>query len=313
MISELRICSEGNSPMLKKTLAFILILFAGLSTGCVPDKFRFEKEFGKSGSNRTEFLSATDMDLTSKGDLVIADAGNTRIQVITVNGDSVIAAGESGREGYKLQSITGIGVNPLTDDILVCDQRGNKIIRFDPSGEPNLRIFEKMKFPMDVCIDRKGNSYVIMSKQSEVYKYDANGKFISTIGGSGKAAMLFPTSILLHNDHLYITDFGGKRIVKLNMNGDFVAEYKDKGEYEEIKGPSGMHVDKDGNMYVLDLGEVPVVIIAPDGTLISKVGDFGNQSGQFLYPTGVIAKSPEEIYVLDNSRNTILNFVKKPE
>ncbi|MBU1106314.1 MAG: NHL repeat-containing protein [Candidatus Riflebacteria bacterium] len=299
--------------MLKKTITFAIIIFAGLSTGCVPDKFQFDKEFGKSGSNRTEFLSATDMDLDSKGNLVIADAGNTRVQVITTDGNSVMAAGEPGREGYKLQSITGIGVNPLTDDILVCDQRGNKVVRFDPAGEPNLRIIEKMRFPMDVCIDRKGNSYVIMSKQSEVYKYNANGKFLNTLGGSGKAAMLFPTSILMHKDHFFITDFGGKRIVKLAIDGTFVAEYKEKGEYEDIKGPSGMHIDKDGNLYVLDLGEVPVVIISPDGKLISKVGNFGNQSGQFLYPTGVIAKSPEEIYVLDNSRNTVLNFVKKPE
>lgn len=299
--------------MLKKTLALSLILIAGLSTGCVPDKFKFEKEFGKSGSNRREFLSATDMDINSKGDLVIADAGNTRIQVVNTSGDSVMAAGESGREGYKLQSITGIGVNPLTDDVLVCDQRGNKIIRFTSDGTPNLRIVSKMKFPMDVCLDRNGNCYVIMSKQSEVYKYDSNGKFISTIGGSGKAAMLFPTSIILHKDHFFITDFGGKRIVKLSLNGTFVGEYKEKGEYEEIKGPSGLHIDQNGNLYILDLGEVPVVILSPDGKLISKVGDFGNQPGQFLYPTGVIAKSPEEIYVLDNSRNTILNFVKKPE
>jgi DNA-binding beta-propeller fold protein YncE len=298
---------KENGFMLKKTLALAMILFVGLSTGCVPNKFQFEKEFGKSGSNRREFLSATDMDLTSKGDLVIADAGNTRIQVITTNGDSVMVAGESGREGYKLQSITGIGVNPLTDDVLVCDQRGNKIVRFDSAGEPNLRIVDKMKFPMDVCIDRKGNSYVIMSKQSEIYKYDANGKYLATIGGSGKAAMLFPTSILLHNDHLFITDFGAKRVIKLGLDGNFVGEYKD------IKGPSGMHIDNLGNLYILDLGEVPVVILSPDGKLISKVGDFGNQPGQFLYPTGVIAKSPEEIYVLDNSRNTILNFKMKPE
>ena len=84
-------------------------------------------------------------------------------------------------------------------------------------------------------------------------------------------------------------------------------------EYEEMKGPSGMHIDKDGNLYVLDLGEVPVVILSPTGKFISKIGDFGNQPGSFLYPTGVIAKSAEEIYVLDNSRNTILNFKKKPE
>lgn len=299
--------------MLKKKVVLSLILAVTLASGCVPNKFQFDKEFGKSGSNRGEFLSATDLDLTSEGHLVIADSGNTRIQVLSTDGNSIMAAGESGREGYKLQSITGIGVNPLTNDIMVCDQRGNKIVRFTAAGQPNMRIVSKMKYPMDVAIDRNGNNFVIMSKVSEVYKYDANGAFISTIGGSGKAALVFPTSILLHNDSIYISDFGGKRIVKLDMEGKFLTEYKSKGEYEEIKGPSSMHVDKHGNLYILDLGEVPVVILAPDGQLISKIGDFGNQQGRFLFPTGVIAKSPEEIYVLDNSRNSILNFVKKPE
>lgn len=158
--------------MLKKTIVLTLIILATLITGCVPNKFQFDREFGKSGANRCEFLSATDMDINSKGELVIADAGNTRIQVITTSGESVMAAGETGRDGYKLQSITGIGVNPLTDDILVCDQRGNKIVRFDTSGEPTLRIVDKMKFPMDICIDRKGNSYVIMS---------SNPKYTSTM------------------------------------------------------------------------------------------------------------------------------------
>lgn len=299
--------------MLKKIFILLLTLAATLTIGCVPNKFQFEKEFGKSGSNRGEFLSATDLDITTDGNLVIADSGNTRIQVLTTDGNSIMAAGESGREGYKLQSITGIGVNPLTNDILVCDQRGNKIVRFTPEGEPNLRIIAKMKYPMDVAIDRHGNSYVIMSKVPDIYKYDANGSFIGTIGGSGKAALVFPTSILLSQDHIFITDFGGRRVIKLTMDGKFASEYKAKGEYEEIKGPSSLHVDNKGNLYVLDLGEVPVVILAPDGQLISKIGDFGNQPGRFLFPTGVVAKSPEEIYVLDNSRNTILHFKMKPE
>ncbi|NCB38871.1 MAG: hypothetical protein EOM80_08885 [Erysipelotrichia bacterium] len=292
---------------------FITILTLALATGCVPNKFQFEKEFGTSGARRGEFLSATDLDVTKNGNLVVADAGNTRFQIITKDGDTTVMGGESGREGYKLQGIIGIGVNHLTDDIWVCDQRGNKIVRFDSNGEPNLKVTSKMRYPMDVAIDRAGNAYVIMAKVPEIFKYDSNGNYIGTIGGSGKSALVFPTSILINSDHLYITDFGSKRVVKLTMEGNFVSEYKDKGEYEEMKGPSGMHVDKNGNLYILDLGEVPVVILSPDGKMISKIGEFGNQQGSFLYPTGVIALSPEEIYVLDNSRNTILNFIKKAE
>ncbi|GAB4276047.1 MAG: hypothetical protein Kow0029_17680 [Candidatus Rifleibacteriota bacterium] len=299
--------------MFKKKTIFVLIMAAALTTGCVPDKFQFVEEIGSSGSGRGQFLSATDLDITREGNLVVCDNGNTRYQIIAPDGTFKLAAGEQGREGYKIHGMGGLGVNHLTGDVWVCDQRGNKIIRFDPNGTPNLKVTAKMKYPLDVAIDRSGNAYVIMSKKPEIYKYDYEGKFINTIGGTGKAALIFPTSIMIHGDHLFITDFGGKRIVKLDMNGNFVAEFKDKGEYEEMKGPSGMHVDTDGNLYVLDLGEVPVALLSPEGKFISKIGDFGNEKGKFIYPTGVVAKSSEEIFVLDNSRNTILRFKKKPE
>ena len=299
--------------MLNKKIALSLLIIALFATGCVPEKFQFEKEIGKAGTGEGEFLNATDLELTLDGNLVISDAGNTRFKVITPDGRLKFEAGNRGHENYRLATISGIGVNPLTGDIWACDQRGSKIVRFDPDGRPNLRITEKLRFPMDIALDRKGYAYVIMSRNPQINKYNADGRFVSTIGGSGKAAFIFPTTITFHQDHLFITDFGGKRIVKLDTEGNFVREYTQKGEFEEMKGPSGMHLDSEGNMYILDLGEVPVVLLNKEGELISKIGDFGNEPGRFLYPTGVVAKSEDEIFVLDNSRNTILQFKRKPE
>ncbi|MGM0598396.1 MAG: NHL repeat-containing protein [Candidatus Rifleibacteriota bacterium] len=297
----------------KKALLAFSLLALIFSTGCVPDKFQFVEEIGSSGTGRGQFLSATDLDLTKEGNLVVCDNGNTRYQIITPEGTVKITAGEQGREGYKIHGMGGLGVNHLTNDVWVCDQRGNKLVRFDPTGDPNLKVTAEMKYPLDVAIDRAGNAYVIMSKLPYIYKYDSYGNFVNKIGGTGKAALLFPTSILIHDKNIFIADFGGKRIVQLNLSGEFVKEYKRKGEYEAMKGPSGLHIDKEGNLYILDLGEVPVVLLSHDGELISKIGDFGNEKGRFIYPTGVVAKSNDEIFVLDNSRNTILRFKKKPE
>lgn len=299
--------------MLKKRALLALVLATTLISGCVPSKFQFEEEIGKTGSGRCEFLSASDMDITKEGNLVVCDNGNTRYQIITAEGTVKLVAGEQGREGYKINGMGGLGVNHLTGDVWVCDQRGNKIVRFDPSGVPNLKATQRMKYPLDVAIDRSGNAYVIMSKKPEIYIYDSEGKFVKTIGGTGKAALIFPTSILIHDSEIFISDFGGKRVVKLDLAGKFITEFKDKGEYEAMKGPSGMHIDNNGNLYILDLGEVPIVLLSPEGKMISKIGDFGNEKGRFIYPTGVIAKSSDEIFVLDNSRNTILRFKKKPE
>lgn len=290
------------------SLTLALLVF---TTGCVPNNFTFEKEFGKSGSGNAEFLSPTDMDIDKDGNLVVADAGNTRFQIISPSGAFVAAGGEFGVDKMKLQSISGLGVDKSTNTVWVCDQKGNKIVKFDIDGTPMKKVTKNMKFPMDAAVDKDSNVYVIMSRNSDIFKYSENGEPLGKIGGQGKAALVFPTSIVIHNDVIYVTDFGGKRIVKLDLEGNFIEEIKSKGEYEEMKGPSGIHIDDSGNLYVLDLGEVPVVILSPDGKLISQVGTFGNHEGNFLYPTGVIAKTRDDVYVLDNSRNTVLNFVKK--
>lgn len=299
--------------MLKKskaclTMAMIMLAF---TTGCVPNNFSFSKEFGKSGSGASEFLSPTDLEIDNKGNLVVADAGNTRFQILTSAGNVIATGGEFGMDRLQLQSISGIGIDKNTNEIWVCDQKASKIVKFDEQGNAQCRAIKKVKYPMDVAVDDGGDIYVLMARKSEIYKYDKDGAFIETIGGNGKAALLFPTSIQVYNKHIYVTDFGSKRIVKLDMEGNFVSEIKKKGEYEEMKGPSSMYIDEAGNMYVLDLGEVPVVILSSKGEFISQIGSFGNQEGGFLYPIGVIAKNEDDVYVLDNSRNTIINFRKK--
>lgn len=287
---------------------FVLVFL----TGCVPEHFMFDREIGKAGSARGEFLSASDLALTRNGNVVIADAGNNRIQIISPeDGSTILAAGEYGTTGFKIQGMAGLGVHPVTDDIWVCDQRGNKLVKFSPKGETLLRIAEHVKYPIDVAIDRKGTLYVLMSKEPKIYKFDQVGKFLGTIGGTGKTALIFGTSIQLYEEDLYIADYGGKRVVKLSTTGEFIEEFTQKGEYEEMRGPSSIFVDSARNMYLLDLGEVPVVMLSGAGELISKVGTFGSENGQFLYPRGIVARSDSEILVLDNSRNVILSFKKK--
>ena len=295
----------------KQAWLYITVVLVLFTTGCVPNNFMFKKEFGKSGSGQAEFLSPTDMDLDKKGNLVVADSGNTRFQIISTDGSVISSGGEFGLDGTKLQSISGIGVDRVDNVVWVCDQKGNKVVKFDTDGTPLAKVTKNMKYPMDVAADKNNNIYVLMSRKSEIYKYSDNGNFIEKIGGGDKASLVFPTSITIFNNVIYVTDFGGKRIVKLNLDGTFIEEITKKGEHEEMRGPSGLFIDDSGNLYVLDLGEIPVVVLSSTGEVISQIGSFGNHEGNFLYPTGVVAKSQNQVFVLDNSRNTILSFEKK--
>lgn len=297
---------------LKRQICFQLLVLLIFCVGCVPNNFKFKKELGQSGSGEAEFLSPTDLDLDEKGNLIVADAGNTRFQIISTDGKVIGKGGEYGVNKLKLQSISGIGVDKKDNVVWVCDEKGGKVVKFDMDGTPLMKITKHMKAPMDVVADSDNNIYVIMARHPHIYKYSDEGKFLKKLCKAGeKSALVFPTSIHIFEDIIYVTDFGGKRIVKLDLDGNFISEITNKGEYEEMKGPSGLYIDDVGNLYVLDLGEVPVVILSRDGKLISRVGTFGNHEGNFLYPTGVVALSKKDVYVLDNSRNTILNFTKK--
>ncbi len=293
----------------KIVLAAILLLPFFL--GCVPEKYQFVNEIGKAGSGAGEFQGAVDLALSADGNLVVCDAGNNRLMVLGSDGSMKKQVGEYGTTGYKLQGIAGCGVNALNGDYWVADQRGHKLVKFDHTGTPMLKISDKnVRFPQDVAIDHQGNAYVLMTRQPQVSRFNGQGMFIDTVGGTGKSALVHPTSITMAEGHMFIADYGGRRVVKLTLKGEFVQEFTKKGEYEDLKGPSSLFVNAAGNLLLLDLGDVPIAVIAPDGKLVSRVGSFGSERGQFLYPKGIVESAEGEIFVLDNSRNVILRFKK---
>ncbi|MCH2148560.1 MAG: NHL repeat-containing protein, partial [Phycisphaerales bacterium] len=51
--------------------------------------------------------------------------------------------------------------------------------------------------------------------------------------------------------------------------------------------PTGVHVDDQGQIWVADTHEFQVLVFSPDGTEQRRFGTFGEQPGEFLYPTDV--------------------------
>ncbi|HNV72712.1 MAG TPA: NHL repeat-containing protein, partial [Candidatus Ozemobacteraceae bacterium] len=257
------------------------------------------------------FISPSDMGIAGNGDIIVADSGNNRIQVLAGNDLSCkFSFGEFGSGGNKFLGISGLAVNRLSGEIAVCDLKGHKISKFDSTGKQILYFTDKVRCPLDIEFDKLGNMYVIMTKQPGIYKYNQRGVFQEIVGGKGKAAFVFATSITFANDHLYIADYGAKRIVKMTLSGEVVREVTQKGEYEELQGPRGVGVDDKENYYILDLGEVPISMLTKEGALISRIGVFGKEPGQFLYPRTILARNEGDVLILDYTRNVILNFKK---
>ncbi len=77
----------------------------------------------------------------------------------------------------------------------------------------------------------------------------------------------------------------------------------------EFSAPTGIALDKDGNIYVADTDNHSIQKFDKDGKFISRWGgEAGSQEGLFYYPRG-LATSPEgDVYVADSGNNRVQKF-----
>ncbi len=72
--------------------------------------------------------------------------------------------------------------------------------------------------------------------------------------------------------------------------------------------PSGLEVDPDGNIVVADTGNNQVAKYAPDGTLLWRVGSWGDGVGNFDNPRDVAIDSAGDIYVVDTRNSRVVKL-----
>ena len=93
-----------------------------------------------------------------------------------------------------------------------------------------------------------------------VYDVEATYKNLGEYGTLNHAEDLFVDD----NDNLYVVDTGNNRILKLSMEGEVLAEYKE-GYGLAFKGPKGVYVHTDGSIWVADSGNYRIVRLDAEG------------------------------------------------
>jgi DNA-binding beta-propeller fold protein YncE len=73
----------------------------------------------------------------------------------------------------------------------------------------------------------------------------------------------------------------------------------------ELSSPSGVAVDADGNLYVVDFEGDFVQKLSPSGQPVARFGQKGNAPGQFAGPTNLALDSQGNVYVADTNNQRI--------
>lgn len=140
---------------------------------------------GKRGPGDGEFNFPIDVDLDSKGNLVVADTQNARVQIVDPNGKFIRKFGQRGDGIIDFQAMKNVAVDRATDNIYVTDGRLNKMLIFNKEGEALFRLGGEaavgsesqrspggFSIPQGIAIDRHRKIYVAdsLNRRFQIFK-----------------------------------------------------------------------------------------------------------------------------------------------
>ena len=160
---------------------------------------------------------------------------------------------------------------------------------------------------------RSGLSYILLfavlmvagCKDTEPLQAKVVGMFGQT--GRGKVEFIYPRAIDIDGDVLYVIDKVG-RVQKIGTDGEYFGEYSMPAV--EAGKPTGITIGPDGNVYVADTHYHRVAVLDSDGKMVNEFGKFGEEDGEFIYPTDVAFADDGRIFVSEyggNDRISVFN------
>lgn len=261
------------------------------------------------GKGRLAHLRGPDnIALDKDGNIYVADADNFRIRKITSDGTITTIAG-SGMRGYKdgeretarFMYPTGVAVDK-EGNVYVADRgshtirkivEGSSVTTIAGNGYPAYLdgngVKTHFREPISLAIDRDGNVYVADSGNHAIRKITPDGTVSTLAGGSkpgykdGKghdARFSWPTGVAIDSfGNIYVCDSQNNRIRRITPEGVVstvagmgIPGFADGIGYNvQFRFPTGIGVDKTGNIYVADSGNNRIRKISQGGILQAQL------------------------------------------
>lgn len=228
--------------------------------------------------SEARFNNVFGITVDNDGNLFVADAGNHTIRKISENGVVTTFAGLAGSSG-----------------------------QVDGSGAA-----ARFNSPRGVTIDTSGNLYVADYSGHTIRKVMPTGDvttFAGTPGVSGlvdgpagQAKFKNPADLVFDSEgNLYVTEFSGHTIRKISPNGEvttlagngILGSTNGTGSAARFYQPSGITIDRKGDLFVVDQSNALIRKVTPAGT-VSTV-----HSGSTYYPySGIAAGEGDDLYIV---------------
>lgn len=293
------------------------------------------------------FLYPSGVAVDANGNVFVGDAGNNTIRKITPAGVVTTLAGLAGQKGSadgagtaaRFSAPYGVAVD-ASGNVYVADMNNHTIRVVTPAGaattiagSPGLSGTAngtggaaRFNGPTGVALDAAGNLYVADTGNSAIRLVGPGGA-VSTFaglpgqGGSadglvGSARFAFPTGVAVDaSGNVYVGDTNNGTIRRISLGvvstlagtAGQIGSADGAGVAARFWAPSGLAVDRSGNVFVADMDNFTIRKVTPAGAVSTLAGSASQEGGtdaigtdaRFSFPRSVALDSAGAVYVAD--------------
>jgi poly(3-hydroxybutyrate) depolymerase/sugar lactone lactonase YvrE len=250
-----------------------------------------------------------------------------RPAVVDASG-AVAGSGEPGFSGdgglataARLKFPQGIAVG-TGGDLFIADAANNRIRKVGQEGSITTVPVASLNSPFGIVLDREGNLFVANTYSRRVQKVAADGT-ISTV--VDQSALGLPAAVAVDSQgNLFIADSDAHLIRKVSPDGSlttvagtgaagFAGDHA-AATAAPLNAPSGLAVDREGNLFIADRYNHRVRRLATDGSIRTVAGtgtpgfagDEGPATAALLhFPTGVAVDSEGNLFIADSLNHRV--------
>jgi len=303
--------------------------------------WQYSHYIGRNAAAGMGFRQPVGVAAGKDGVLYVANRGAVRITMTTVDQEFIGEFGRGGEEQGQFVWLTAV-VADHDGKIYTSDEWLNRITIFDADGNLLSTWGEagegdgQLSGPSGMAFDADENLWIVSSLNSRVQKFTKDGKYLGGFGvkGSGPGEMDLPWGIAIDDDgDIYIADWNNHRVQKFNSGGDHQITFGSgkttgvapSGETpymhttvreieanpKDLNHPTGVAVDGDGDVYVVDWMNERVVIFNAEGQTIATLR--GDASGLSKWAEMSINSNPDMGLARRRVKNPeIQNYFRMP-
>jgi DNA-binding beta-propeller fold protein YncE len=248
---------------------------------------QLESSFRSQAESQEKLSPPSGFCFTPKGNLILADDFNHRIQIYDSDHHLIKSFGGKGKNPGELHYPRGIAVD-TKENIYVADSWNHRIQKFDAEGNHSLSLGScgeskgLLNEPYDVFIDAEENILVVERYNHRIQIFSPEGHSKGWIGERGTVLEEELASIYETPRHLF--------------------------NAPAFEFPTSIACDSHGNYFISDSGNHRIVKFDPQWNLLLTFGERGNEPGQFEYPLCVAIGASDLLYVADLNNNRVQVF-----